>query len=114
MTSSDRSPGRSTDRSTDRESSSRVGNPSAESERGLEGDMGVSSERTGPYDGVEDTGTVGSAKGRTDGASETHPGEVEPSTEEHRQVQEIEENSAELRSHEHVRAANPHPRRDDS
>jgi hypothetical protein len=100
--------------SSDRESSSRAGNPNAESEHGLEGGMGVSSERTGPYAGVEDTGTVGSAKGRTDGASETHPGEVEPSTEEHRQVQEVEENSAELPSHEHIRAANPHPHRDES
>jgi hypothetical protein len=103
----------SSDRSTEREASSKVANPNAESEHGLEGDMGVSSERTGPYDGVEDTGTVGSAKGRTDGASETHPGQVEPSTEEHRQVQEVEENAAELPSHEHVRAANPHPRRED-
>ena len=93
---------------------SSAGNPNAESEHGLAGDMGVSSERTGPFEDVEGTGTSGSAQGRTDGATETHPGQVEPSTEEHHQVQEVEENSAELRSHEEIRAANPHPHRDES
>ena len=91
-----------------------MGNPSGESDEGLSGDLGVSSERTGPFEGVEGTGTSGSAQGRTDGATETHPGQVEPSTEEHHQVQEVEENSAELRSHEEIRAANPHPHRDES
>lgn len=99
--------------SSDNGQSSRDGNPNADSEHGLEGDMGVSSERTGPFEGVEGTGTVGSAKGRTDGEVETHPGQVEPSAEEHRQVQEVEENTAELPSHEQIREANPHPRRDD-
>jgi hypothetical protein len=96
------------------EPSSKAGNPNAESEHGLEGDLGVSSERTGPFEGVEGTGTVGSAKGHTDGDVETHPDQVEPSTEEHRQVQEVEENTAELPSHEHIREANPHPQRDDA
>ena len=93
--------------------SSSAGNPNAESEHGLAGDMGVSSERTGPFEDVEGTGTSGSAQGRTDGASETHPGQVEPSTEEHHQVQDVEENTAELPPHEHVRAVNPHPHRDE-
>lgn len=100
------------DTSSEHESAGAAGNPSAESEEGLAGDLGVSSERTGPFGGVEGTGTVGSAQGRTNGASETHPGQVEPSAEEHRQVQEVEENTAEPPSHGHVRAANPHPRRD--
>lgn len=52
---------------------SREGNPSAESEAGLAGDLGISSERTGPFAGVEGTGTVGSARARTDGDTPTHP-----------------------------------------
>jgi len=89
------------------------GNPSGESDEGLAGDLGVSSERTGPFEGVEGTGSSASTQGRTDGASETHPDQVEPSSEEHRQVQEVEDNTAELRSHEEIRAANPRPRRDE-
>jgi hypothetical protein len=100
--------------SSDHSESTKAGNPNAESEHGLEGDLGVSSERTGPFEGIEGTGTVGSAKGHTDGDVETHPGQGEPSTEEHRQVQEVEENTAEVPSHEHVREANPHPTRDEA
>ena len=91
----------------------RIANPSGESDEGLSGDLGVSSERTGPFEGVEGTGTSGSAQGRTDGDTETHPGEVRPSSEVHRQEQDVEENSAELPSHDDVRAANPHPHRDE-
>ena len=40
---------------------------------GLEGDMGVSSERTDGFEGVEGTGTAASAQGRTDGESPTDP-----------------------------------------
>lgn len=53
----------------------REGNPNGESEAGLAGDMGVSSERRGPFEGIEGTGTVGSAQGRTDGdTSISHDG----------------------------------------
>ena len=91
-----------------------MGNPSGESDEGLSGDLGVSSERTGPFEGVEGTGTSGSAQGRTDGDAETHPDDVRPSSEVHRQEQEVEENPAEVPSHAEVRAANPHPARDES
>jgi hypothetical protein len=103
------------DQSHDEETPGRAANPNAESEHGLAGDMGISSERTGPFpgDGVEGTGTVGSARGHTEGEVETHPDQVEPRDEVHRQEQDVEENTASLRSHEHVRAANPRPTRDD-
>ncbi len=52
---------------------SREGNPSGESEQGLAGDLGVSSEREGPFEGIDGTGTVASAQGRTDGDSSTRP-----------------------------------------
>lgn len=58
-------------------------NPSADSSAGLEGDMGISSGRTGPESGsdsattgVEGTGTVGSSLGSTDGTVDTTPGPV--------------------------------------
>ena len=91
-----------------------MGNPSGESDEGLSGDLGVSSERTGPFEGVEGTGTSGSAQGRTDGDAETHHDDVRPSSEVHRQEQQVEENTAEVPSHDDVRAANPHPHRDES
>lgn len=57
-------------------------NPNSASSGGLAGDMGLSSERTGPADetgsslsGIEGTGTVGTARTRTDGVQETDPGE---------------------------------------
>ncbi len=89
--------------------SGEAGNPSGESEPGLDGDLGVSSERTGPFDDIEGTGTDASAQGRTHGAQDDQP---EPVVEEHRQQQDVEENTAELPSHDDIRAANPHPRRD--
>ena len=93
----------------------RAANPNAESEEGLAGDMGISSERTEfDPDSIEGTGTVGIARGHTDGEVETHPGQVEPSEEVHRQEQEVEENPATLPSHEHIREANPRPTRDDT
>lgn len=59
-----------------------AGNPNAASSSGLEGDMGVSSERTGPADetgtgglgDLEGTGTVGSARSRTHGKVPTTGG----------------------------------------
>lgn len=52
---------------------SREGNPSGESEAGLAGDLGISSEREGELDGIDGTGTSASAQGRTDGDSTMHP-----------------------------------------
>jgi hypothetical protein len=97
----------------DDETPGRAANPNAESAHGLAGDMGISSERTHPFgsDSIEGTGTVGSARGHTDGEVETHPGQVEPSDEVHRQEQEVEANTASLPSHDHIREANPRPTR---
>lgn len=64
------------------EEDAEAGNPNASSSAGLAGDLGVSSERTGPADevgtgGLGDldtfagTGTVGSARGRTHGTVPT-------------------------------------------
>ncbi|MGH3444560.1 MAG: hypothetical protein ACRDPB_04220 [Nocardioidaceae bacterium] len=47
-------------------------NPNAAGPEGLEGDMGVSSERAGDFEGVESTGTQGSSAGRSEGSSPTH------------------------------------------
>lgn len=55
----------------------REGNPSGESEPGLAGDLGVSSERTdADLSGIEGTGTTASAQGRTDSDAPTHPEEA--------------------------------------
>ena len=86
-------------------------NPNAESEEGLAGELGLSSERT-DFEGIEGTGTLASSQGRTHGAEEEHE-LVAPTGIEHRQTQDVEENPARLRSHEEIRAANPHPRRDE-
>lgn len=62
------------------EAEAKESNPNAASSAGLEGDMGLSSERTGPADetghatemeGIEGTGTVGSALTSTDGTKTT-------------------------------------------
>ena len=55
----------------DHETLNRESHPSSGGPEALEGDMGLSSERTGPFDGIEGTGTVGSAKGSTDGEMPT-------------------------------------------
>jgi len=79
-------------------------NPNAASSAGLSGDMGVSSERTGPADETstqglgdltdfEGTGTAGSAQGRTHGSVPTTGGPDLPGSEE-------SENPAEVPSHE--------------
>ncbi|HSE10255.1 MAG TPA: hypothetical protein VLB29_16460 [Nocardioidaceae bacterium] len=81
-----------------------AGNPNAATSGGLEGDMGISSERTGPADetgtgglgdlgGFEGTGTVGSARGRTHGSVPTTGGPDLPESDE-------SENPAEVPSHE--------------
>jgi hypothetical protein len=107
---------RRADTGHDDDTPGRAANPNAESAHGLAGDMGISSERTHPFgsDSIEGTGTVGSARGHTDGEVETHPGQVEPSDEVHRQEQDVEENTASLPSHDHLREANPRPTRSDT
>ncbi len=78
-------------------------NPNAASSSGLEGDMGISSERTGPADetgtsglgdlsGFEGTGTVGSARRGTHGSKPTTGGPELPGSDE-------SENPAEVPSH---------------
>lgn len=70
-------------------SDAEAGNPNAATSAGLEGDMGLSSERTGPADetgtdglgelsGVEGMGTVGTARTRTHGSVPTTGGPDQP------------------------------------
>lgn len=72
-------------------------NPNSASSAGLEGGMGISSERTGPADetgtdGIEGTGTVGSARTSTHGSEPTTGGPDLPGSDE-------SENPAEVPSH---------------
>ncbi|NUR05904.1 MAG: hypothetical protein HOQ45_02695 [Nocardioidaceae bacterium] len=55
----------------DPETVNRESQPNAGGPEGLAGDMGVSSERVGRPDGIEGTGTLASAQGRTDGQTPT-------------------------------------------
>ena len=48
-------------------SPNRESQPNASGPQGLAGDMGISSERTGGFEGVEGTGTAASSQGSTDG-----------------------------------------------
>lgn len=89
------------------EDDARAGNPSGESDEGLAGDLGISSERTGGYEGVENTGTLASAQGRTDGASDMTPDPLEPIEEVHRQQQEVEENPEGVPNHVSDPTRNP-------
>lgn len=76
-------------------------NPNAAGSRGLEGDMGVSSERPAEdAAGVEGTGSVGSATSGTDGHNPTTGGPANPPSDE-------AENPAEVPSHESDPAKNP-------
>jgi hypothetical protein len=52
-----------------RESVNRESHPNAGGPEGLAGDLGVSSERTGPFEGIEGTGSLASAQHSTDGES---------------------------------------------
>lgn len=75
----------------------------------LSGDLGVSSGRT-TMSGIEGTGTLASAQGRTDGASPTHPGEELPRhlhDEPGVPAGELTENPAEVPSHESDPASHP-------
>lgn len=49
------------------ESVNRESHPNAGGPEGLSGDMGVSSERSGPFEGIEGTGSLASAQHSTDG-----------------------------------------------
>lgn len=91
------------------ESEAEAGNPNAASSAGLEGDMGISSERTGPADetgtaglGDLDTGTVGTAKGRTHGSTPT----TRPAHDVEEQSTDVEEHPDDVPSH---RLSNKNP-----
>ena len=51
------------------ETVNRESHPNAAGPEGLKGDLGISSERHGPFDGIEGTGSLASAQGTTDGES---------------------------------------------
>jgi len=51
------------------ETVNRESHPSAAGPEGLKGDLGISSERHGPFDGIEGTGSLTSAQTATDGES---------------------------------------------
>lgn len=83
-------------------------NPSGGGPGGLEGDLGISSERTGPAsetgsatEGIEGTGTVGSSTDSTDGT--TTYSDAEPTGPEMDETQ----NPAEVPSHESDPKSNP-------
>jgi hypothetical protein len=57
------------DRTPDRETVNRESHPNAGGPEGLAGDMGVSSEREGPFEGIEGMGSQVSAQGVTEGES---------------------------------------------
>ena len=52
-----------------KETVNRESHPSAGGPEGLAGDLGISSERQGPYEGIEGTGSLVSAQSATDGES---------------------------------------------
>jgi hypothetical protein len=59
----------------------RESHPSAAGPEGLAGDLGISSERHGPFEGIDGTGSLASAQASTDGESPTvddADGDVEP------------------------------------
>jgi len=64
------------------ETVNRESHPNAGGPEGLAGDLGVSSERHGPFEGIEGTGSQASAQDTTDGESpttRTEAGRGEPS-----------------------------------
>jgi hypothetical protein len=76
-------------------------NPNAASSRGLQGDLGVSSERLAEdAEGIEGTGSVGSATSGTEGQNRTTGGPPNPPSDE-------SSNPAQVPSHESDRAKNP-------
>jgi hypothetical protein len=86
-------------------------NPNGNGPQRLTGDMGLSSERT-EFDGIESTGTVGSAKGSTDGTQPSEPADapVRPHPQdpaEGADDPEVEENNAEVPAHPNHPSKNP-------
>lgn len=67
-----------TDEADDPEEAVHGSNPSAGGPAGLAGDLGISSERRGPFDGIEATGSDASAQHATDGETSTDPEHHEP------------------------------------
>lgn len=61
------------DEEQQRGTENRESNPNSSGPSRLEGDMGLSSERSGPFEGIEGTGSLASAKESTDGESPTYP-----------------------------------------
>jgi hypothetical protein len=59
------------------ETTNRESHPNAGGPAGLAGDMGISSERQGPFTGIEGTGSLVSAQHTTDGESAVPPTEDE-------------------------------------
>jgi hypothetical protein len=64
----------------ERETVNRESHPNAGGPQGLAGDMGLSSERTDGFEGVEGTGSAASAQGHTDGESAPVSAGVTPDT----------------------------------
>ena len=62
----------------DHETVNRESHPNASGPEGLAGDMGLSSERRGPFEGIEGTGSLVSAQETTDGESPTPRAEGDP------------------------------------
>ena len=60
------------------ETVNRESHPNASGPEGLAGDMGLSSERRGPFEGIEGTGSQASAQRATDGESPTTRDEDRP------------------------------------
>ena len=58
----------------DKETVNRESHPNASGPEGLAGEMGISSEREGPFEGIEGTGSLASTAGSTDGESPTDRG----------------------------------------
>ena len=58
----------------DKETVNRESHPNASGPEGLAGEMGISSEREGPFEGIEGTGSLASAADSTDGESPTDRG----------------------------------------
>jgi hypothetical protein len=59
------------DHSPERETVNRESHPNAGGPEGLAGDMGISSEREGPFEGIEGMGSQVSTQGATEGESPT-------------------------------------------
>ena len=80
------------------ETENRESHPNAAGPQGLEGGMGLSSERSDDFTGIESTGTQTSAQGATDGETPTYTDE--PLVNEPLEGPEgVEENTADVPAH---------------